>query len=81
VAVSLIGYSGRRMRIFPAAIFVAAGIYLVFHGLTADTLIDESEGSASVEQREEAKATPLKRLVVVIAGAISALYGLWKLFN
>jgi hypothetical protein len=57
------------------------GIYLVFNGLTADTLIDESEGTASEERRAEARATPLKRLVVVAAGATSALYGLWKLFN
>ena len=61
--------------------FVVVGIYLVFHGLTADTLTDESEGTASGEQREEAKAVPLKRLVVVTAGAISALYGIWKLLN
>jgi hypothetical protein len=69
------------MTVFPAAIFVVVCIYLVFHGLTADTLIDESEGTASGEQWAEAKATPLKRLVAVTAGAISAVYGLWKLFN
>jgi hypothetical protein len=69
------------MTVFPAAIFVAVGIYLVFHGLTADTLIDESEGTASVEQREGAKATPLKRLIVTSAGIIRAIYGLCKLFN
>jgi hypothetical protein len=69
------------MTVFPAAMFVVVGIYLVFHGLTADTLTDESEGTASGEQREEAKAVPLKRLVVVTAGAISALYGIWKLLN
>jgi uncharacterized membrane protein len=69
------------MTAFSAAIFVVFGIYLVFNGLTAATLIDESEGTASEEQRAEAKATPLKRFVVVTAGAISALYGLWKLFD
>jgi hypothetical protein len=69
------------MTVFPSAIFVAIGIYLVFHGLTADTLIDESEGTASEGQRAEAKATLPKRFLVVTAGAISAFYGLWKLFN
>jgi uncharacterized membrane protein len=81
VAVSLIGYTAHTMTVFSAAIFVVFGIYLVFNGLTAATLIDESEGTASEEQRAEAKATPLKRFVVVTAGAISALYGLWKLFD
>ena len=69
------------MTVFSAAIFLVFSIYLVFNGVTADTLIDESEGTATEEQRAEAKATPLKRFVVVTAGAISALYGLWKLFN
>jgi hypothetical protein len=81
VAVSLIGYTAHTMTVFSAAIFLVFGIYLVFNGVTADTLIDESEGTATEEQRAEAKATPLKRFVVVTAGAISALYGLWKLFN
>lgn len=69
------------MTVFPAAIFVALGIYLVFHGLTADTLIDESDGMASKEQKAEAKTTPLKRFVVVTAGVTSALWGLWKMFK
>jgi hypothetical protein len=69
------------MTVFSAAIFVVLGVYLVFNGLTADTLIDESEGTACEEQRAEAKATSLKRFVVVTAGCISALYGLWKLFT
>jgi hypothetical protein len=39
------------MTVFSDAIFVVFGIYLVFNGLTSDTLIDESEGTASEEQR------------------------------
>jgi hypothetical protein len=70
VAVSLIGYTAHTMTVFSAAIFVVFGVYLVFNGLTAATLIDESEGAASEEQRAEAEATPLKRFVVVTAGAI-----------
>jgi hypothetical protein len=81
VSISLIGYTAHTMTVFSAAIFVLFGIYLVFNGLTAASLIDESEGTASEEQRTEAKATPLKRFVVVTVGAMSALYGLWKLFN
>jgi hypothetical protein len=56
------------MTVFSAATFLVFGIYLVFNGVTTDTLIDESEGTASEEQRAEAKATPLKRFVVVTAG-------------
>jgi hypothetical protein len=68
--VSPIGYTAHTMTVFSAAIFVVFGIYLVVNGLTADTLIDEPEGTASEEQRAEAKPTPLKRFLVVTTGAI-----------
>lgn len=64
-----------------ALIFFGFGIYLVTQGLTADNLIDESEGVASKEERADAKATPLTRLIVVAAGAICAAYGVWRLLR
>ena len=54
-----------------ALFFIAIGVYLIFQGLTSDYLIDESEGLASAEEKEKAKATPLTRFIVICAGIAS----------
>jgi hypothetical protein len=59
-------------------IFGGVGLYLIFRGLTADYLIDESEGSATEEEKANSHATPLKRAVVVLAGLFSIA---WSIFN
>ena len=64
-----------------ALIFVVTGLYLIFHGLTADYLIDESEGVASSEEKERAKATPLTRFVVICAGIASSGWGIHHLLH
>ena len=64
-----------------ALIFVCVGLYLIFGGLTAEYLIDESEGLASPEEKEKAKATPFKRFVVVCAGIASSGWGIYHLFH
>lgn len=56
--------------------FLAAGIYLVVTGLTAKTLINEAESAATEEERANAKATPLKRAVVVGVGLIAVIYSI-----
>ena len=50
------------------------GIYLIAYGLIAKTLINESEIAATEEERSEARATPLKRILVVGAGIGSCIY-------
>jgi hypothetical protein len=57
------------------------GLYLVVGGLTAEYLIDESEGVASDEKREKANATPVKRFIVVSAGIASFGYGIYHLLH
>jgi hypothetical protein len=59
-------------------IFGAVGVFLLFNGLTADYLIDESEGAASEEMKADSPATPLKRVVVVSAGLFSIA---WSIFH
>jgi hypothetical protein len=57
------------------------GVYLVFYGLTTESLIDESEGVASEEERLNAKATPLKRALVVGAGIASCVYSVVRFLH
>ena len=59
-------------------IFGAVGFFLVFNGLTAEYLIDESDGAASEEMKADSPATPLKRAVVVLAGLFSIA---WSIFH
>ncbi len=54
------------------------GIYLVVSGLVARTLINESEISATHEERRNAKATPLKRILVVGTGIACCIYSVVK---
>jgi hypothetical protein len=64
-----------------ALFFIAIGLYLIFHGLISDYLIDESEGLASEEQKERAKATPFTRLIVICAGIASSGWGIHHLLH
>jgi len=64
-----------------ALFFIAIGLYLIFHGLTADYLIDESEGVASEEWKERAKATPFTRFIVICAGIASSGWGIHHLLH
>ena len=56
---------------------IGFGLYLIYKGLTAEYLIDESEGNATEEEKERWKATPITRTLVVSVGSISILYGLY----
>jgi hypothetical protein len=56
-----------------------AGVYLIVVGLTAKTLINESDVVATEEARRKAKATPVKRLLVVGAGVAAVVYGAVRL--
>lgn len=64
-----------------ALFFIAIGLYLIFQGFTADYLIDESEGLASEEWKERAKATPFTRFVVICAGIASLCWGIHHLLH
>ena len=59
-------------------VFLALGAYFVFHGLTADYFVDETEGVASKEDKERWKATPLLRGLFVCLGIGIAIWGLLR---
>ena len=61
--------------------FIVGGLYLAFQGATADYLINEIGWSASNKEKENAKATPLKRAVVMAAGVGSIAYGVCTFWN
>ena len=69
--------SGRGVAIF----FIIIGIVLIIQGLTSAQLINESEISATDEERPRAKATPLRRLVVVSAGVAAIVVGIYQLVH
>jgi len=62
-------------KIFAGLLFSVLGVYLIIRGATADHLADESEGLAD-KDRNDTKATPLRRLVVVAAGLAASIYGI-----
>ncbi len=57
-------------------ILCAAGAFLIVTGLVSKTLISESDVVASDEDGQSAKASILKRIIVVGAGVASLGYGL-----
>ena len=69
--------SGRGVAIF----FIIICIVLIIQGLTSAQLINESEISATDEERPRAKATPLRRLVVVSAGVAAIVVGIYQLVH
>ncbi len=65
-----------------ALIFTALGLYLIFQGLAAEYLVDETEGTVSDEDKERYhKATPLRRFLVVSAGIASTCVGIYHFFH
>jgi hypothetical protein len=50
------------------------GVYLIAYGLVARTLINESEIAATEDERSHARATPLKRVLVVGTGVACCIY-------
>ena len=63
-------------------IYVVAGVCLiVFGGLSKHGFIAESDVSATDEERRNAKATPLKRMIVVTGGVAAFVYGVVHLLH
>ena len=60
-----------------ALLLMACGVYFIVTALTAKSFISESDIPATNEERLNAKATPAKRLVFLLAGAAVFLYGLY----
>jgi len=56
--------------------FFLIGAYLVITGLTSKTLINEADVQATAEERSQAKATPLRRVIVVAAGLAGIIYAI-----
>jgi hypothetical protein len=57
-------------------IYILAGIYLIVFGVfSKGGFINESDVSATNEERRNAKATPLKRMIVVTGGVAAFVYG------
>jgi hypothetical protein len=56
--------------------FLAAGIYLIGYGLTAKSLISESDMPATEEERTHARPTLLKRVIVTGAGLAACIYSI-----
>ena len=65
----------------PAVLFLVAGFYLIIGGLTSDILISESDVPIREEDLADAKATPIRRLIVTGTGLVATLYGLYLLFH
>ena len=57
---------------------LAIGVYLIVAGLMAKTLINESEFPATDEERQNAKATPVKRVLVAGAGIVACVYAVLR---
>jgi hypothetical protein len=56
--------------------FVVIGLYLVIAGATSKTLISEYFRPATEEEKANAEATPMGRLIVIGAGLAGIIYGL-----
>lgn len=61
--------------------FPAVGVYLNVSGLTSKMLINEAHFPATKDERNNAKATPLKRLAVAGAGLVACVYAAVRLFG
>jgi len=59
-------------------VFLAMGAYLIIAGLTPKTLIDE-ETPVTDEERQNATATPMKRVLVAGAGIAACVYSVLRL--
>jgi hypothetical protein len=57
--------------------FFLFGGYLVIVGMISRTLINEADVQASAEERLRAKATPIRRLVVVATGLAGITYAIY----
>lgn len=62
-------------------ILLLAGIYILVVGLTSKVLINETDIVATEEERAQAKATPVKRLVCVVFGLACAIYGVIRILH
>jgi uncharacterized membrane protein HdeD (DUF308 family) len=60
-------------------VFLVFGVFLIFGGLFAESIIDTSVVSASEEEVKNAKTTPLSRALVVVVGLLMAIEGIFKL--
>jgi hypothetical protein len=60
---------------------LAVGIFLIIYGSITKTPINESEVAATEEERANAKATPLKRVLVVGTGMACCLYVLMRVMR
>lgn len=59
--------------------FIAIGLYLIVKGLTSKTLINEDDANATDEERTNAHATPIGRIVIVAAGVGACIIGAVRL--
>ena len=62
-------------------VLLLGGVYIIVVGLTSKILINETDVVATEEERAQAKATPLRRLVCVIVGLACAIYGVTRMLH
>jgi hypothetical protein len=62
-------------------LLMGCGVYFVVVGLTAKSLINETDIVATEEERANAKPTPAKRLVILLLGIASFFYGFHSLMK
>jgi hypothetical protein len=62
-----------------ALLIMGVGAYFIVIGLTAKSLISESDIPATEDERANAKATPRKRLLVALVGTALILWGFYSL--
>ena len=60
---------------------IACSLYLIVVGLTAKTLITESDIPATKEEKEQAKATPVGRAICVVIGLCGLGYGILRILH
>ena len=62
-------------------LLLGSGVYFVVIGLTAKSLINETDIVATDEERADAKTTPAKRLVILLLGIAALFYGFHSLMK
>jgi hypothetical protein len=64
-----------------ATVVIICGAYLIIIGLTARTLITESDIPATEHEKAAARATPTGRLICVAIGLGGCIYGIFLLLR
>jgi hypothetical protein len=62
-------------------LIIVIGLYLIVKGLRSKTLLNEADVPATDEERANARATPVGRIIITAAGIGACVIGLIRLFR